>query len=161
MALRSNVFHKENVAEVLNPPSTWWARSSSTRAMPSRSRFRPNISVSVDEHDVFGAQQQSAIERLSIPTYVEAPEMAPALSAGHGGGRFIPGRDDRGLPHEWAADTRSTGGYLDAGAVVSVREQVNGTLRLGVTDLVGHLNCGCTNAAKKACHLTATTWPHW
>jgi hypothetical protein len=25
----------------------------------------------MDEHDVFGAQQQSAIERLSVPIYAE------------------------------------------------------------------------------------------
>jgi hypothetical protein len=33
---------------------------------------RPNISASADERDVFGAQQQSAIEQLTIPLYAEA-----------------------------------------------------------------------------------------
>jgi hypothetical protein len=32
---------------------------------------RLNISASLDEHDVFGAQQQAAVERLSIPVYPE------------------------------------------------------------------------------------------
>jgi hypothetical protein len=39
---------------------------------------RPNISASLDEHDVFGAQQQSAFERLSIPVYVDVLEVASA-----------------------------------------------------------------------------------
>ena len=33
---------------------------------------RPNISASMDERDVFGAQQQVAIEQLSIPIYASA-----------------------------------------------------------------------------------------
>jgi hypothetical protein len=33
---------------------------------------RPNISASVDERDVFGTQQQAAIECLTIPIYAEA-----------------------------------------------------------------------------------------
>jgi hypothetical protein len=33
---------------------------------------RPNISASMDERDVFGAQQQAAVERLSIPIYPAA-----------------------------------------------------------------------------------------
>ena len=33
---------------------------------------RPNISASMDERDVFGAQQQAAIEGLSIPIYAAA-----------------------------------------------------------------------------------------
>jgi hypothetical protein len=39
---------------------------------------RPNISASLDEHDVFGAQQQSAVERLEVPVY--AVELAKASS---------------------------------------------------------------------------------
>jgi hypothetical protein len=39
---------------------------------------RPNISASVDERDVFGAQQQATIERLSIPIY--AASLAKASS---------------------------------------------------------------------------------
>ena len=33
---------------------------------------RPNISASMDERDVFGAQQQAAIEHLSIPIHAAA-----------------------------------------------------------------------------------------
>jgi hypothetical protein len=33
---------------------------------------RPNISASPDERDVFGAQQQSAIENLSVPVHAQA-----------------------------------------------------------------------------------------
>ena len=33
---------------------------------------RPNISASMDERDVFGSQQQVAIERMSIPIYSAA-----------------------------------------------------------------------------------------
>ena len=33
---------------------------------------RPNISASIDERDVFGAQQQAAIERLIVPIYAAA-----------------------------------------------------------------------------------------
>jgi len=33
---------------------------------------RPNISASMDERDVFGAQQQVAIEQLSVPIYPSA-----------------------------------------------------------------------------------------
>jgi hypothetical protein len=81
MARRSNVFHKENVAEVLNLAAervvgTFFVDTCNAIKITID---RPNISASVDEHDVFGAQQQSAIECLSIPTYVEALEMAPAL----------------------------------------------------------------------------------
>jgi hypothetical protein len=32
---------------------------------------RPNISASLDEHDVFGAQQQAVVEQLTIPVYAE------------------------------------------------------------------------------------------
>lgn len=41
----------------------------------------------MDEYDAFGAQQQSAFERLSIPASVDAPEMALAFEylAGAGG----------------------------------------------------------------------------
>jgi Domain of unknown function (DUF4387) len=84
MALRSNLFHKENVAEVLNLPAervvgTFFVDTCNAIKITID---RLNISASVDEHDVFGAQQQSAIERLSIPTYIEALEMAPAFMSG-------------------------------------------------------------------------------
>ena len=80
-ALRSNVFHKASVAQILNLPpervvGTFFVDACNAIKI---SIDRPNISASVDETDVFGAQQQSAIERLSIPVYVEALEMASAL----------------------------------------------------------------------------------
>ena len=37
---------------------------------------RPNISASLDQRDVFGAQQQSTLERLSIPVFTCPPAMA-------------------------------------------------------------------------------------
>jgi Domain of unknown function (DUF4387) len=40
---------------------------------------RPNISASMDERDVFGAQQQSAIERLTIPAYAKPLAKASAF----------------------------------------------------------------------------------
>jgi hypothetical protein len=80
-ALHSNVFHKANIAKVLSLPpervvGTFFVDTCNAVKI---SIDRPNISGSVDEHDVFGAQQQSAIERLSIPVYVEALAMASAL----------------------------------------------------------------------------------
>ncbi len=80
-ALRSNVFYKANVARILNVPpervvGTFFVDSCNAIKI---SIDRPNISSSVDERDVFGAQQQSAIERLNIPVYVEALEMASAF----------------------------------------------------------------------------------
>jgi hypothetical protein len=80
-ALRSNVFHKANVAKILNLPpeqvvGTFFVDACNAIKI---SIDRPNISASVNEHDVFGAQQQSAIEHLSIPVYVEALAMASAF----------------------------------------------------------------------------------
>jgi hypothetical protein len=73
-ALRSNVFHKENVARILGIPAervvgTFFVDSCNAIKI---SVDRPNISASADERDVFGAQQQSAIERLTISLYAEA-----------------------------------------------------------------------------------------
>ncbi len=80
-ALRSNVFHKENVARILGLPAervvgTFFIDSCNAIKI---SVDRPNISASADERDVFGAQQQSAIERLTIPIYVEALAKASAF----------------------------------------------------------------------------------
>src|SRR5271170_314386 len=80
-ALHSNVFHKGNVATLLNLSpervvGTFFIDACNAIKI---SIDRPNISASLDEHDVFGAQQQSVIERLSIPVYVEALEMASAF----------------------------------------------------------------------------------
>jgi hypothetical protein len=72
-ALRSNVFYKNNVAKILGVPPECVVGSffiDSCNAIKI-SIDRPNVSASVDERDVFGAQQQSAIERLLIPLYAE------------------------------------------------------------------------------------------
>jgi hypothetical protein len=73
-ALRSNFFYKGNVAKLLGLPP---ARVVGTFFVDSCNAIklsidRPNISASMDERDVFGAQQQSAIERLTIPLHAEA-----------------------------------------------------------------------------------------
>jgi hypothetical protein len=73
-ALRSNVFHRENVAKILRMPAervvgTFFVDSCNAIKV---SIDRANISASMDERDVFGAQQQSAIERLRFPVYVQA-----------------------------------------------------------------------------------------
>ena len=39
---------------------------------------RPNLSASPDEHDVFGAQQQSVLEALRVPVYAHHPADAVA-----------------------------------------------------------------------------------
>jgi len=80
-ALNSNVFHKASVATILDLPpervvGTFFVDACNAIKI---SIDRPNISASVDEHDVFGAQQQSLIERLTIPVYAEALEMASAF----------------------------------------------------------------------------------
>lgn len=80
-ALRSNVFHADNIAHVLalapeRVVGTFFVDSCNAIKI---SIDRPNISASMDERDVFGAQQQSAIERLSIPVYAEALAMASAF----------------------------------------------------------------------------------
>jgi hypothetical protein len=68
-ALRSNVFYKDNMATILDLPrerlvGTFFVDTCNAVKI---SIERPNISASMDERDVFGAQQQSAIERLTIP----------------------------------------------------------------------------------------------
>jgi uncharacterized protein DUF4387/acyclic terpene utilization AtuA family protein len=73
-ALHSNVFAKDNIAKVLNlPPSrvvgTFFVDSCNAIKITID---RPNISASMDERDVFGAQQQAVIERMSIPVHAAA-----------------------------------------------------------------------------------------
>ena len=73
-ALRSNVFASHNVAKLLGISE---ARVVGTFFVDSCNAIkisidRPNISASVDERDVFGAQQQAAIEGLSIPIHASA-----------------------------------------------------------------------------------------
>jgi len=80
-ALRSNVFYKDRIAETLGVPAervvgTFFVDSCNAIKI---SIDRPNISASASERDVFGAQQQSAIERLVIPRFAEALEKASAL----------------------------------------------------------------------------------
>ncbi len=40
---------------------------------------RPNLSASPDEHDVFGAQQQSRLEGLRVPVYAQHLASASTL----------------------------------------------------------------------------------
>jgi hypothetical protein len=78
-ALRSNVFHRDSMARLLGLPADRVVGSffvDSCNAIKV-SVERPIISASPDERDVFGAQQQSALERLTIPVYVDA--LAKAL----------------------------------------------------------------------------------
>ena len=72
-ALTSNAFAKRNVAAILGVSlqqivGTYFVDSCNAIKI---SMERLNISASLDEHDVFGAQQQAAVERLSIPVYAE------------------------------------------------------------------------------------------
>ncbi|WP_250157072.1 DUF4387 family protein [Achromobacter deleyi] len=80
-ALNSNVFCPAHVARVLGVApervvGTFFVDSCNAIKLTID---RPNISASADERDVFGAQQQSAIERLRIPHYAESLAMASAL----------------------------------------------------------------------------------
>lgn len=80
-ALRSNVFSKDSVAKILGLPAervvgTFFVDTCNAIKI---SIDRPNISASVDERDVFGAQQQAAIERLGIPIYAAALAKASAF----------------------------------------------------------------------------------
>ena len=80
-ALRSNLFHKDSVARILDLPP---ARVVGTFFVDACNAIkitvdRPTISASMDERDVFGAQQQSAIERLTIPVYAERLAKASAF----------------------------------------------------------------------------------
>ena len=73
-ALRSNVFARCNVAKMLGLPpervvGTFFVDTCNAIKI---SIDRPNISASMDERDVFGAQQQAAIEQLSIPIHASA-----------------------------------------------------------------------------------------
>lgn len=73
-ALHSNVFARCNVAKILNLPP---ARVVGAYFVDSCNAIkisvdRPNISASMDERDVFGAQQQVAVEQMSIPIYPAA-----------------------------------------------------------------------------------------
>lgn len=73
-ALRSNAFTRASIARILGMPveqvvGTFYVDTCNAIKI---SVDRPNISASPDEHDVFGAQQQNAIERLMVPMYARA-----------------------------------------------------------------------------------------
>lgn len=73
-ALHANVFSRCNVADILGLPPERVVGSyfvDSCNAIKI-SIDRPNISASMDERDVFGAQQQVAIEQMSVPIYPAA-----------------------------------------------------------------------------------------
>lgn len=80
-ALRSNIFHAENLAKLPGLPAE---RIVGTFLVDTCNAIeisvdRPNISASVDERDVCGAQQQPTIERLVPPIHAEALAKAPAF----------------------------------------------------------------------------------
>ena len=72
-ALTANVFAKRNIAALLGVSAQQIVGSyfvDSCNAIKI-SMERANISASLDEHDVFGAQQQAVLERLNVPVYAE------------------------------------------------------------------------------------------
>jgi hypothetical protein len=80
-ALRPNVFHKDNIAAVLrlSPERIIGTYFVDTCNAIKISIDRPTISASLDERDVFGAQQQAVLEHLSIPLYTDMLRKASAL----------------------------------------------------------------------------------
>lgn len=73
-ALHSNVFTRSSVAKLLNLPvervvGSYFVDSCNAIKI---SIDRPNISASLDERDVFGAQQQAEIERMVVPIHAVA-----------------------------------------------------------------------------------------
>jgi hypothetical protein len=80
-ALYSNAFSKDNVASVLKLPpqrviGTFFVDACNTIKI---SIDRPSISASIDDRDVFGTQQQAAIETMDIPIYPSALAKASAF----------------------------------------------------------------------------------
>jgi Domain of unknown function (DUF4387) len=73
-ALHSNVFSKDNIARVLNlaPERVFGTFFVDSCNAIKISIDRPNISASTDERDVFGSQQQAAVEHMNIPIYPTA-----------------------------------------------------------------------------------------
>lgn len=73
VALRSNSFSQSSIARTLklNEKNVVGTFSVSSCKAIKITIDRPNISGSVDERDVFGAQQQSEIERMVIPLFAE------------------------------------------------------------------------------------------
>ena len=81
MPLYSNAFSKDNVASVLKLPpqrviGTFFVDACNTIKI---SIDRPSISASIDDRDVFGTQQQAAIETMDIPIYPSALAKASAF----------------------------------------------------------------------------------
>jgi hypothetical protein len=73
-ALHSNSFSRESIAKTLSVPpakiiGTFFVDACNAIKV---SVERPNISGSVDERDVFGTQQQSTLEGMTIPFYPTA-----------------------------------------------------------------------------------------
>jgi hypothetical protein len=73
-ALQSNMFTRSSVAKLLNLPverivGSYFVDSCNAIKI---SIDRPNISASLDERDVFGAQQQAEIERMVVPIHAAA-----------------------------------------------------------------------------------------
>jgi hypothetical protein len=80
-ALYSNAFTSSNVARVLDLSpqrviGTFFVDACNAIKITID---RPHISASMDERDVFGTQQQTAIERMDIPIYVRALTMASSF----------------------------------------------------------------------------------
>lgn len=79
MALRSNVFAKDNIASLLPVAQEHVVgsfRADSCRAIKI-SIDRPIVAASADERDVFGTQQQTELILMTIPVYPD-----PAIRAG-------------------------------------------------------------------------------
>lgn len=81
VALYSNAFSRDNVAKVLDiaPEHLVGAYFVDSCNAIKISIVRPNISASLDERDVFGVQQQMAIERMNIPIYAAALSKASSF----------------------------------------------------------------------------------
>lgn len=80
-ALHANVFHKAQVAKLLQLPvehvvGSFYVDSCNAIKITID---RPNLSASPDEHDVFGAQQHSALEGLRVPVHAQHLASASAL----------------------------------------------------------------------------------
>ncbi|QIP05800.1 DUF4387 family protein [Bradyrhizobium symbiodeficiens] len=81
IALYSNAFSRDNVARALDIApehlvGTFFVDSCNAIKV---SIDRPNISASMDERDLFGVQQQTAIESMDIPIYAAALSKASSF----------------------------------------------------------------------------------
>jgi hypothetical protein len=73
-ALHSNAFAKDNMAKILDllPQNVVGTFFVDTCNAIKITVDRPSLSSSVDERDVFGVQQQAAIEQMRIPIHAVA-----------------------------------------------------------------------------------------